>query len=79
MGKKVGNRYPVKLIRRKYGIRGLDYRAPGNPLGICLIILSSCRSERQFLQLLKRVGRYDEDCHRILNSKIDKVDRKAYI
>ena len=49
MGKKVSNQYPVKLISKKYGLRGLDYRAPGNPLGICLIILASCTSIREFL------------------------------
>ena len=49
MGKKVNNQYPVKLISKNYGLRGLDYRAPGNPLGICLIILASCTSVREFL------------------------------
>lgn len=49
MGKKVNNQYPVKLISKNYGLRGLDYRAPGNPLGICLIILDSCPSVRAFL------------------------------
>jgi hypothetical protein len=38
MGKKMNSRYPVWLIGKKYGMRGLDYRAVGNPLGICLII-----------------------------------------
>lgn len=49
MGKKVNNQYPVKLISKKYGLRGLDYRAFGNSLGICLIILASCASDREFL------------------------------
>ena len=38
MGKKMHNRYPVFLIGKKYGKRGLDYRAFGNALGICLLI-----------------------------------------
>ena len=70
MGKKVNGRYPVLLIGKKYGKRGLDYRAFGNLLGICLIIQTSCDSEREFVQLCKRVGRHDEDCWRIICSTI---------
>ena len=78
MGEKKGNSYRVKLISKQYGIRGLDYRSFDNNLGICLIVLSSCMSQREYLQLLQRVGRYNEQCHRILNNKIAKVDTKAY-
>ena len=49
MGKKVNGKYPVYLISKKYGLRGLDYRSPGNLLGICLFILASCNSDREFL------------------------------
>lgn len=49
MGKKMNSRYPVWLIGKKYGMRGLDYRAVGNPLGICLIIQTSCDSVREFV------------------------------
>ena len=79
MGKKKDGSYRVKLITRLYGIRGLDYRSIENALGICLVVLSSCMSWREWLQLLKRVGRYGEDCFRIVNSKIEKVDKAAYI
>ena len=75
MGKKVDGRYSVLLIGKKYGKRGLDYRAFGNPLGLCLIIQTSCDSDREFIQLCKRVGRNDETCHRILCSTIKEVDR----
>jgi hypothetical protein len=49
MGKKMHNRYPVFLIGKKYGKRGLDYRAFGNLLGLCLIIQTSCNSIREFI------------------------------
>ena len=78
MGLKKDMKYRVKLISKNYGIRGLDYRSIENLLGICLIVLSSCMSEREWLQLLKRVGRYNEECLRIVNSKTEKVDKKAY-
>ena len=38
MDKKMHNQYPVFLIGKRYGNRGLDYRAINNRLGICLII-----------------------------------------
>ena len=79
MGLKKDMKYRVKLLSKSYGIRGLDYRSIENSLGICLIVLSSCMSEREWLQLLKRVGRYNEDCLRIVNSKVEKVDGEAYI
>ena len=42
-------------------------------------MLSSSPSEREWLQLLNRVGRYNEECLRIVNSKVEKVDQAAYI
>ena len=79
MGKKVTGKYPVLLIGTKYGKRGLDYRAFENVKGICLIIQTSCDSEREFVQLCRRVGRHEEDCHRIICSTIQKVDHDAFI
>ena len=75
MGKKVNGRYPVLLIGKKYGKRGLDYRAFGNASGICLIIQTSCATDREFVQLCKRVGRHDEACWRIICSTIKEVDK----
>ena len=49
MGKKTHNRYPVFLIGKKYGKRGLDYRSFENLLGLCLIIAASCSSIREFI------------------------------
>ena len=79
MGKKVAGKYPVLLIGTKYGKRGLDYRAFENVKGICLIIQTSCDSEREFVQLCKRVGRHEEECFRIICSTIQKVDHDAFI
>jgi len=79
MGKKLNNRYPVLLIGKKYGKRGLDYRAFENVKGICLIIQTSCDSEREFVQLCRRVGRHEEECWRIKCSTIQKVDHAAFI
>jgi hypothetical protein len=79
MGKKVHGRYPVLLIGKKYGKRGLDYRAFGNALGICLIIQTSCDTDREFVQLCTRVGRYDEECWRIICSMIEEIDHKAFV
>ena len=79
MGLRKDNKYRVKLINKGYGSRALDYRSFENSLGICLIVLSSSPSEREWLQLLNRVGRYNEECLRIVNSKIDKVDKHAYV
>ena len=78
MGLRKEGKFRVKLINKIYGSRGLDYRSIENHLGMCLIVLSSCTSEREWLQLLNRVGRYNEECHRIFNSKVEKVDNKAY-
>jgi hypothetical protein len=35
---KVGENYPVYIISAGLGDRGEDYRAPGHPLGICMLI-----------------------------------------
>ena len=79
MGLRKNSKYRVKLISKGYGSRALDYRSFENPLGICLIVLSSSASEREWLQLLNRVGRYKEECLRIVNSKVEKVDEATYV
>ena len=39
-------KYPVYLINEEYGIRGLDYRAEKNPIGICMLICSMFSDNR---------------------------------
>ena len=59
------SKYPVYLINEDYGTRGLDFNSPGNPLGICMLILNEFSNKRSRMQALTRVGRYGEECHRI--------------
>ena len=49
--------YPVYLVSDEYGIRGLDFRAPKNPLGISEVICSPFKDKRTRFQGLMRVGR----------------------
>ena len=46
LDKKGEHGYPVYLISDEYGIRGLDFRSPKNPLGICMVICSTFRNKR---------------------------------
>jgi hypothetical protein len=46
MDKQTEGVYPVFVINENYGTRGLDYRAPNNPLGICMIICSPFSDKR---------------------------------
>lgn len=46
MDRSIEGLYPIYLITEDYGIRGLDFRAPGNLHGICMIICSSFRDQR---------------------------------
>ena len=49
MDKQTGGLFPVFVINENYGTRGLDYRAPGNPLGIMMIICSPFSDRRSRL------------------------------
>ena len=52
--------YPIFLISDEYGIRGIDYRAPNNPLGICMLICSPFPNKRTRIQAMKRICRYTD-------------------
>ena len=54
--------------------RGVDYRAATGTLGIALLVMSSSQSERAYVQLLGRVGRYKEPCLRFVWSELDSED-----
>ena len=45
--------------------RGIDYRAAAGTKGIALLVMSPMPSERDFIQLLGRVGRFFEECKRM--------------
>lgn len=74
MDKKSGACFPVYLVNEDYGIRGLDFRAPNNAGGICLIICSAFSKKRARNQALMRVGRFNDACIRIQDSTVDDVD-----
>ena len=63
--------YPIYLANDKYGMRGLDYRAKKNPHGVYLLVCSPFSNYMNRKQGLMRVGRYGDNCHRIVNSKMD--------
>ena len=50
---------------------GIDYRASEGTTGIALLVMSSVSSERAYIQLLGRVGRYYEPCKRFLWSELE--------
>ena len=51
--------------------RGIDYRAAEGTRGIALFVMSACDSERAYVQLLGRVGRYKEPCLRYVWDKLE--------
>ena len=58
--------------------RGVDYRAAEGTIGIALLVMSACESERAYVQLLGRVGRYKDPCRRFVWSNLSYViDQKA--
>ena len=58
--------------------RGVDYRAAEGTTGIALLVMSACESERAYIQLLGRVGRYKDPCRRFVWSNLSYViDQKA--
>jgi hypothetical protein len=74
MDKATNGDYPVYLLNEEYGIRGLDYRAESNPLGICLVICSPFSDLRTRIQGLMRVGRNGDACVRIQNTEAEEID-----
>ena len=56
----------VLLITQKRLTRGVDYRVKKNSdtKGIALLVMSASSSKRAYIQLLGRVGRYQEECRR---------------
>ena len=56
----------VVLISDPDFARGIDYRASEGTRGLALLVMSACKSERAYVQLLGRVGRYKEPCERFV-------------
>ena len=53
--------------------RGIDYRAAPGTVGIALLVMGACESERAYVQLLGRVGRYKEPCMRFVWSGLSEA------
>ncbi len=64
--------YPLVVTTSDFGLRAFDYR--GNNIGITLIIAKSLAHERDALQAMSRVGRWDEPCKRIVAGETEVVD-----
>ena len=74
LGRKGRDRYELLLTDETEGVRGLNYRAPGNRLGVCMIVLSPFSNRRIRRQGWKRVGRNGDDCYRIQNKEVPDVN-----
>ena len=71
--------YPVYLISEEYGSRGLDYRAQGNELGICMLICSSPSNKRSRLQTMKRICRYSDKGKYIQGKDVPDIDKQKFV
>ena len=71
--------YPIYLISEDYGIRGLDYRAPSNPFGICMIICDPFPDWRTRLQALKRIKRYKDQGNYVQNDLAKDIDQSKFV
>jgi len=74
MDAKLGAYYPVFLINDEYGGRGLNFRAQTNPHGITMLILGTFPDRITRHQTLWRVGRFNDKCTRIRDTKFPEVD-----
>ena len=61
----------VYLITEPELARGVDYRAASGTHGISLLVMSASKSDRAYVQLLGRVGRYGEPCQRFVWDQLD--------
>ena len=73
----------VLLITDPTLARGVDYRAAEGTHGIALFVMSACDSDRAYVQLLGRVGRYREPCLRYvwdgLRSEVDSLKQATML
>ena len=66
--------YPVFMMTLDMGDRGENYRAPGHPLGIALLIASTFPDTRTRIQTLWRVERFNDKAFRIQDTTFSEVD-----
>ena len=67
------------LLDDDYGIRGIDFRAPNNPHGICMLICSAWRDTRTRVQGLKRICRFSDNGMYIQAHGVKDIDREKSI
>lgn len=79
MDAKTEGLYPVYLINKAYGGRGLDYRAENNPHGICMIICDGFRDTRTRHQYLMRIRRYNDGGMYIQGHDVQDIDKNEFL
>jgi hypothetical protein len=67
-------RYQLVVATEQFAMRGFDYRAES--VGITLIIAKSFTNEREAIQGLNRVGRFGDQCKRVIIQTVDLIDRE---
>ncbi len=67
-----GSTFLLVIATQEESMRGIDYRAPLN--GITLIVAKSFENSREADQGLKRVGRQNDPCYRILLKSVPLID-----
>ncbi len=67
--------YPIVLVRDETMMRGVDYRSDGR--GLMLVIGKSFSTVRDAKQGLERVGRFCDQCYRVIIKEIELVDKDA--
>jgi hypothetical protein len=65
-------RYKLIIATDPFAMRGFDYRA--KTVGITLVVAKSFAHEREAIQGLNRVGRFGDQCKRIVLASVPLVD-----
>jgi hypothetical protein len=74
MHEKKDDVYPVFMMTIGKGDRGENYRAPGHPLGIALLIVATFPDARTRIQTLWRVERFNDKATRIQDTTFEEVN-----
>ena len=75
LDQKLGQLYRVAVCVDEFGIRGIDYRSPKAKL--TLIIARSFTHQRDYLQGVKRVGRFDDPSTIVRFDDVPLIDAPA--
>ena len=70
--------YQLVVATDPFAMRGFDYRVDSSfSQGIALVIAKSFAYEREAIQGLNRVGRYGDQCKRIIIDSVPLIDKDA--